>query len=222
MCDDTGQTSWDAPIGWDGHIIWDMGGTLIDTYPELDAALCRAALGEVTEAGLAEVAELTRVSTGHAIEILAQRHGVPEAELEAANEELKRHWRTHPAPVMDGAVEVMERVRGSGHRNLVVTHRERTSAQGLLDANGLQVDDMICAPDGFPRKPAPDMFLAILNRNRIDPADVLAVGDRMIDVEAAAAVGVAGVLLDTSPTQAASRTGTDTVSSLRELLGGGH
>ncbi|OYN91453.1 haloacid dehalogenase [Parenemella sanctibonifatiensis] len=199
-----------------------MGGTLIDTYPELDAALCRAALGEVTEAGLDEVAELTRVSTGHAIEVLAQRHGVPEDDLNRANEQLKRHWRTHPAPVMDGAVEVMEQVRRSGHLNLVVTHRERASAEGLLSANGLHVDDMICAPDGHPRKPAPDMYVAILERNRIQSHEALAVGDRMIDVEAAGAAGVAGVLLDTSPTQSVRATGTRTVSSLRALLAGAY
>ena len=29
------------------HIIWDMGGTLINTYPEVDRVLCEAAFGDV-------------------------------------------------------------------------------------------------------------------------------------------------------------------------------
>ena len=65
------------------HVIWDLGGTLVDTYPALDrtlAAVVRDAGGQVSEA---EVARLTRRSTGEAIAALSSRFGIDEAAFRA-------------------------------------------------------------------------------------------------------------------------------------------
>ena len=180
-------------------MVWDLGGTLLDTYPVVDRALAgavRAGGGGDPELRH-EVATLTRVSSGHAITTLAERHGVPEEDLRAAYEATKETWRHEPPPVMPGAEEVMAAVRAGGGLNLVATHRERGSAEQLLDAVGLEVDDLVCAPDGFPRKPDPSTVLELLRRHALDPVDVLAVGDRPADVGAAEAAGVRGVLLET-------------------------
>ena len=50
------------------HIIWDMGGTLIDTYPEVVRALSRAAYGDTGPSHLREIGALTQYSIAHAIE----------------------------------------------------------------------------------------------------------------------------------------------------------
>lgn len=200
-------------------VIWDLGGTLLDTYPVVDRALASAVHGddEVSAADIKEVAELTRISSGHAIETLAHRHGVPEADLRDAYEGTKATWRFSPPPVMDGAREVMAAVRAAGGLNLVATHRHRNSATTLLEEVGLEVDDMVCASDGFPRKPDPAMVLELLGRQALDPADVIAVGDRPGDVAAAQSAGVCGVLL-TTPGIVLDAPGADRIGSLRELL----
>ncbi len=203
-------------------MVWDLGGTLLDTYPVVDRALAgavRAGGGAETASGglLHEVATLTRVSSGHAISTLADRHGVPEADLRAAYEATKETWRREPPPVMPGAEEVLAAVRAAGGLNLVATHRERGSAEQLLDAVGLEVDDLVCAPDGFPRKPDPAMVLELLRRHALDPAGVLAVGDRPGDVAAAEAAGVQGVLLET-PGVPLEAPGAARVTRLEELL----
>ena len=87
---------------------------------------------------------------------------------------------------------------GSGEKgglNLVATHRDRASATDLLRALDLTVDDMVCAPDGIARKPSPAMNLLLAERHELDPAEVLCVGDRPIDVMAARAAGMAASLL---------------------------
>lgn len=177
------------------HLLWDLGGTLVDTYPALDRAFAAvlAAHGHAVEE--VEVSRLTRVSTGHAVETLARRFAVDEAEFEAANDRLKEHWRTHPAPVMAGAHALMADVRAAGGLNLVATHRDRTSAMSLVDGLGLVVDDLVSTSDGFPRKPDPAMIHEILHRHGIAPDDCLAVGDRPIDAEAAVAASVDTALL---------------------------
>lgn len=201
-------------------VIWDLGGTLVDTYPDVDRALASAVHGDgrpPTHAELDEVARLTRVSSGHAIEVLAERHGRPAPVLRAAYEETKQLWRTSPPPAMPGAQQVMETVRGLGGLNLVATHRDRDSATQLLHTLGLAVDDLVCAPDGFPRKPDPAMVLELLRRHALTAADVLAVGDRPGDVRAAQAAGVRGVLLET-PGIPLEAEGVERVTALAELL----
>ncbi|WP_193104498.1 HAD-IA family hydrolase [Brachybacterium sp. FME24] len=199
-------------------VIWDLGGTLVDTYPDVDRALASAIDSASDEARLHEVAQLTRVSSTHAISTLAERHGVSERRLRVAYEATKQHWREHPPAVMDGAREVIEAVRRAGGVNLVATHRERSSAQCLLDALELRIDDMVCAPDGFERKPDPAMIQELLRRHDRDPAECLAVGDRPTDLEAAGAVRVRGVLLETRGVPLAAG-GAERIRHVRELLG---
>lgn len=200
-------------------VVWDLGGTLLDTYPVVDRALAVVvARGAEPDAGLLHrVATLTRVSSDHAITTLAERHGIPEEDLRVAYGATRETWRHEPPPVMPGAEEVVTAVRAAGGLNLVATHRERGSAEQLLDAVGLSVDDLVCAPDGFPRKPDPAMVLELLRRHTLDAAGVLAVGDRPADVAAAQTAGVRGVLLET-PGVPLAAPGADRVTRLDQLL----
>ena len=106
------------------HLFWDMGGTLVDTYPQLDEAFARVvrAHGGVIE--LLDVARLTRVSTGAAIATLAERFGIDPGEFEQANEALKQHWERQPAPAMPGAAALLDDVWAGASASplVVITH----------------------------------------------------------------------------------------------------
>ncbi len=201
-------------------VVWDLGGTLLDTYPEVDRTLWQAAGDD--RVTLAEVSLLTRRSIGGAIEELAARHHMNRDVLDRAYAELMEHWRTHPAPLMDGARDVLDAVHDAGGLNVVVTHRDRTSATALLEGHGVVVDDLVCPGDGFPRKPDPTMMRTVLNRNGVAPEDAIAVGDRAIDVEAARAAGVHPVLLATPGLPVPRVTGDEvtTLTTVRDLLAG--
>ena len=144
------------------QLIWDLGGTLVDTYPDVDRALASAIESRPSSELLHEVAQLTRVSSSHAISTLATRHDVSGQRLRTAYEATKLHWQEHPPPVNDGARELLAAVQEQGGLNLVCTHRDRDSAAALLDSLDLQVHDMVCAPDGYARKPDPEMVHALL------------------------------------------------------------
>ncbi|WP_263309640.1 HAD family hydrolase [Brachybacterium atlanticum] len=198
-------------------LIWDLGGTLVDTYPDVDRALAGALRADPDRELLREVAVLTRRSSSEAITELAARHGVPGARLRAAYEATKEQWARRPPTLKGGAREVLAAVRERGGLNLVATHRDRESAAALLAAHGLEVDDMVCAPDGHPRKPAPDMVLDLLARHGLTAGECVAVGDRPADVEAARAAGVEGVLLET-PGIPLEAPGARRIHSLRDLI----
>lgn len=200
-------------------VIWDLGGTLVDTYPDVDRALAEVVHATPDQHDLDEVAQLTRRSSAQAITVLARRHGIAEQELRAAYEALKERWARQPPPAMAGAREVLAAVRASGGSNLVSTHRDRQSATVLLEALGLEaeIDDMVCAPDGFPRKPDPTMVRVLLERHRLSPGECLVVGDRPADIEAAARADVRGALLIT-PGIPLPAPGAVRISSLISLL----
>lgn len=179
------------------HVVWDLGGTLVDTYPALDAAFADVVTRYGQTIDPIDVAALTRRSTDEAITGLSTRFGIHPSEFEQANAELKKLWKTTPPPVTPGAHRLMADIHASGGLNLVVTHRERSSAQSLIDGLGLQVDDLVSTSDGFPRKPDPTMFRALLDRHGIDASDCLAVGDRPIDIVAGHNAGMHGALLET-------------------------
>lgn len=199
-------------------LFWDLGGTMVQTYPELDAALLEVAHShghpEVTPE---EVSALTRISTGQAMAALAARTRVAIDEFQQAEQALKVRWRTDPPAAMPGAAELLDRVRTGGGINVVVTHRDRRSSESLLEQLGLVVEDMVCAPDGYPRKPDPTMYLVLLQRHQLDPAQCLSVGDRPIDAISARAAGIETVNLGTpgipTPTQADHE-----IESLTELF----
>lgn len=197
-------------------IVWDMGGTLVNTYPEVDRMFQECVRRFGGEIELIEVARLTRQSTGHAIDVLSERFGIPETELEEAYSLLKSSWESDAAPLMPGAKEVMEAVRRQGGLNLIVTHRDRESATTLVDQLGIDHDGMICAPDGYARKPDPEMFVTIMADNGVDPSTAIAVGDRLIDVEAAAAAGLRTVFFET-PRLPVDSPATWEITDLREL-----
>lgn len=201
-------------------VIWDLGGTLADTYPDVDRALAEVVHASPGQCDIDEVAQLTRRSSSHAITTLARRHGVPKQKLRAAYEDLKDRWARQPPPAMAGAHRVLAAVRESGGSNLVATHRDRDSATMLLEALGLGVDDLVCAPDGFPRKPDPTMNRVLLERHGLSPGQCLAVGDRPADIEAAARAEIKGVLLITPgiPLAAPAAVRISSLTSLLDLL----
>lgn len=202
------------------HVFWDLGGTLVDTYPALDEALADVARGHGHELPDSDVAVLTRRSTGEAIEALSRRFDIQAAEFEAANDELKRRWTTTPPPRMAGAGELLADISAAGGLNLVVTHRDRASAQSLLKGLGLKVDDLISTSDGFPRKPDAEMYRVMLERHGLDPSECLAVGDRPIDAEAAMGAGIAAAILESpeAPVDDEARYSVAALDELRPLL----
>lgn len=203
------------------HIFWDMGGTMFDTYPQVDAMLAGVVRAAGFEIDDLEVAQLTRRSTRTAIIELAARFSIPPDVFRAAESELKQQWRATPPPPMPGLQEVLAAVhaRTPTGKNLVVTHRDRRSATALLHSRDIEeVDDLICPGDGFPRKPDPTMFQVLIARYGLDPAQCLGVGDRPLDVEAAHAAGLSAAMVVTPELQLEPGAADFVIPDLRDLL----
>ncbi|WP_424950209.1 HAD-IA family hydrolase [Deinococcus sp.] len=204
------------------HVIWDLDGTLLDTYPATDGALAAALDGLGRPVTPEELRPLTRITLAHAVTALAGRFGLPEETVWAGYEREYAVRGLTFSPAMPGAQEAMRSVRAGGGLNLLATHRDREGALRKLKAAGLDklLDDMLCVSDGFPRKPDPALFLALLEQHSLGPAEVLAVGDRELDIRAGRAAGCLTALLVTAGVP--MHTGADRVlDGLGALAGSG-
>ena len=87
-------------------------------------------------------------------------------------------------------------LRASGRRLAVITTDDRVPTDATLRSLGVRelVGALVCADDGFPRKPAPDAVFAVCHAYRTEPARVAVVGDTPADLEMGRAAG-AGLVL---------------------------
>jgi len=81
----------------------------------------------------------------------------------------------------------------------IATTDDRAPTQAMIEAFDIEeyLTSMVCADDGIPAKPAPDMVLTICERMKIDSSKVMVVGDTTADLKMAHAAGaglVVGVL----------------------------
>jgi phosphoglycolate phosphatase len=88
----------------------------------------------------------------------------------------------------------------------IATSDDRAPTQAMIEAFDIEefITTMVCADDGIPAKPAPDMALTICVRMKIDPSRVMVVGDTTADLKMARAAGaglVVGVLSGVSSTK---------------------
>ena len=197
--------------------IWDMDGTLVDSYP----AIVPAVQETCAERGLHYTADyihdfVIRTSVGTLLEQAAAELGTDfkplKARFDALNDAGISAIRAIPH-----AAEALAALARAGHRNFVYTHRG-ASCPAILEQTGLApfFTEVLTALDGFPRKPKPDAILYLLDKYALDPGRSFYIGDRSLDIEAAENAGI-GSILFLDPASPGRATGRETYL-VRDLL----
>ena len=183
------------------HIIWDLDGTLFDTYPPLITSIERA-LGELeVTVPRAELVRLLSDTVAACMEAISARNSLDPLDLEARVAYYQRQVTERDQPPFDGAICLCERFLKAGGQNLIFTHRSRESVLRLLDwyrVEGLFVE-CLTAEDGYARKPDPAGFNALIERHDLPRERVLAVGDRTLDIVAGRRAGISTCLFRGEP-----------------------
>ncbi len=134
------------------------------------------------------------------VEVLREL-GLPPADAEAA---VAAAWHipdpvTLARPFTDLAA-LFGALRQRGIKIAIATTDDRAPTEatlaGVLGVASL-VDAMVCADDGVPVKPRPDMVFAVCRTTGVDPAHSIVVGDSVADLQMGKAAGaglVVGVL----------------------------
>jgi phosphoglycolate phosphatase-like HAD superfamily hydrolase len=104
----------------------------------------------------------------------------------------------------------------------IATTDDRAPTQAMIEAFDIEeyLTTMVCADDGIPVKPAPDMVLTICQRMNVDPSKVMVIGDTTADLKMARAAGaglVVGVLSGVSASSDLIRYADVLIESVDEL-----
>lgn len=184
--------------------VFDLDGTLVDTAPDLLAALDVVLKGE----GVAPVPrEMGRRMIGHGAKAMIaaalQFHGLPtdKACLDAMHARFIDYYcdniavKSRPFP---GVVAALDRLADAGVRLAVCTNKLEALSRQLLDELDLsrRFQAIVGADTLSVRKPDPGHVLGTIARAGGDRARAVMVGDSGLDVMAAKAAGIPALAVD--------------------------
>jgi phosphoglycolate phosphatase len=193
-------------VKYPSTIVFDLDGTLVDTAPDLTAALNHA-LGVLGRPPVAPAA--VRHMVGHGARRLLER-GLAASEktggaatpalVEAGVPAFLDYYRQHIADgsrPFDGVEAAMDRLAAAGCRLAVCTNKPIALARALIEAMGWSGRfSAVLGFDSVPLpKPDPGHVWATLEAAGGTAEDAAYVGDSMTDVAAARAAGVPVVVV---------------------------
>ena len=188
--------------------IWDVDGTLVDSYP----AIVPATQAACADFGLNFSSEyihkeIIKTSVVTFIEQMAAEHEMDPDPIKARFNQLNDE-SIGAITAMPHAEDVLRLLTSEGHLCFVFTHRGK-SCLTILEQTGLlpYFTEVVTALAGFPRKPAPDAILYLMKKYHLNAENCFYVGDRSLDIEAAGNAGIGSILFlaPSSPGKATGR-----------------
>jgi phosphoglycolate phosphatase len=214
-------------------VVFDLDGTLVDTAPDLAAAV-NALLGEIGRGALSEASVKRMIGDGVAKLVeraLAASGGPVRAEererLVTRFLVLYERAPAAQARLFPGVAEALAQLNDAGTSLAVCTNKPTVATQMILAAVGIAplFRVLACGDTLGVRKPDPALLNHVLDALRVPAADAVMVGDSVNDVAIARAAGARVVLVrhgygampaDTLDADAVI----DDMHGLRQALGG--
>jgi len=174
-------------------VLFDLDGTLVDSAPDIAAAL-NAALAELGQP--VQPLPVVKSYVGDGAAKLVERAAAParQVDQELLLERFKARYAAHvcvDTRIYPDILETLEGFASRGTPLAVVTNKPGDLARALVRALALDryFADVVGDGDGFPRKPSPGIALHVCARQGVAPGDALLVGDGLPDVRLARAAG---------------------------------
>ena len=167
--------------------IWDLDGTLIDSYEVFLEALSESFANFNLPFDRETVYNFIK---GQSVNALLKEQPVPFQEIKedfttnstAKNDEIK---------LMVGAKAVLDWTQKENIQNFIYTHKGK-NAYDLL--NQLEISpyflEIVTSENGFKRKPHPEAINYLLEKYKLKPEETYYIGDRILDIEAAHNSGI--------------------------------
>ena len=176
-------------------LIWDLDGTLLDSYGIIVSSL-KETLAEL-EVNISEQEILNYVIT-YSVSAFIKKMA---EELDKVPEEIAKRSseisgaRNLQIKLIPNAMEVLQAVSDMRVTNYIYTHKGK-STEEVLENLGIKqfFDEIITNQSGFARKPRPDAINYLVKKHQLCKESTFYVGDRSIDVECAVNAGIKSIL----------------------------
>ena len=176
------------------NFIWDLDGTLINSYPHTLEALAQT----YQDFGLSFDRDMVAsyIIDYSIRDLIANLVASGQVERDPFVARLKQATAARDGQIgpMEGADATLAGLKQAGNRHFVYTHKDKAAFQ-VLERLGWSdyFDEVITIEAGFKRKPDPQGVHYLLAKYQLDPAQTYYVGDRDLDIECALAAGVGSI-----------------------------
>ena len=175
--------------------IWDLDGTLLDSYGAIVSSLAELAGEYHVQDSYGEIMKTVKQgSVTQYVRGLSEKCGTEYRILFNRYHELS-HARTDMITLIPGAAETLRALKEQGAEHFVYTHRGKTSVP-LLERLGLKdfFTEIVTSEFRFQAKPSGEGVEYLADKYSLAKENTAYVGDRTIDVYCAKDAGVKAIL----------------------------
>jgi len=175
------------------NIIWDLDGTIFNTWPASAKAYQNAIkfLGKAASINWIKN-ELIKIPYRYRFSTLAEKYGLNAGAIE---QDFITYYSSIPAkdcPPFFGVEKILRYICSIHGKNVIVTNREREGAMRLLSTH--KMSDYFVAvvsnDDGYPSKPDTTAFEVVLENLNLNREEIICVGDQDTDIITGQSVGI--------------------------------
>ena len=175
--------------------IWDLDGTLLDSYKTIVDGLYDTYKEYGIELNKEEIHEhVITYSVSSFINKMTGVTGISFDEMKKRYSEIGEEKKKE-IQLIPGAKEILKALSDRGDKHYVFTHRGKSTESVLKQLDIYDVfDEIVTSQSGFARKPEPDGINYFVDKYELNRKNVYYVGDRTIDMDCAKNAGVNGIL----------------------------
>lgn len=175
--------------------IWDLDGTLIDSYDVISKSAQNAAFDAGIDDKLEDVLTyVKRTSVKEYFENISQKSGI-------SLDDLFIKYREHTKGqedlivLIEHAKEILDLLKEKGCRHFVYTHRGSSTESILKRLNIYDYfEEIVTSLYGFKKKPSGDGIKYLIDKYQLDINETYYVGDRTLDILSAKNANVFAIL----------------------------
>ncbi|MDR2976189.1 MAG: HAD-IA family hydrolase [Streptococcaceae bacterium] len=172
------------------NFIWDLDGTLIDSYDIFVKAL------EATFRDYGwdfDAAATRRYILKYSSNQFLKEQPIPFDEIHEKFSKYQIMWNGE-IQLMEGAGEVLDWTRAQGIQNFLITHKGNNTFTLLNElAIADYFEELITGASGFERKPNPQSANYLIDKYDLDRKSTFYLGDRCLDIDFAHNAGIRSI-----------------------------
>ena len=164
--------------------IWDLDGTLLDSYDAILAGLEETYAYYQLPFDRASIKDyILKHSVQDLLVVVAEEHQLDVTDLNQRRAESLAE-KNAQVVLMEGARDVLSWAKDSGIEQFVYTHKGENALVILRDL-GLEsfFKEILTSQSGFARKPNPEAARYLMKKYGLEPENTYYIGDRSLDID---------------------------------------